>query len=49
MTVDGEERTGEVTQLEYTRLAGSPVAVVTLDEPLSDGREKVAMGVDEFA
>ncbi|MFC7226849.1 hypothetical protein N0B31_05495 [Salinirubellus salinus] len=48
VTVDGETRTGSVTAVEYTRLAGSPVAVVELDEPLADGRAALAVGVDEL-
>lgn len=48
VTVDGESRAGSVTAVQYTRLAGSPVAVVSLDEPLSDGRERLAVGVDEL-
>ena len=48
VTVDGETRAGTVTALQYTRLAGSPVAVVSLDEPLGDGREELALGVDEL-
>ena len=48
MTVDGESHSGSVTEVQYTRLAGSPVAVVSLDEPLADGREQLAVGVDEL-
>lgn len=48
VTVDGREHTGEVTSVTYTRLAGSPVAEVTLDGPLPDGREKLAVGVYEL-
>lgn len=48
VTVDGESRTGSVTAVQYTRLAGSPVAVVRLDEPLADGRTELAVGVDEL-
>jgi hypothetical protein len=48
VTVDGETRPGSVTAVEYTRLSGSPVAVVELDEPLADGRAELAVGVDEL-
>ena len=48
VTVDGREHAGSVTTVHYTRLAGSPVAVVELDEPLPDGREELAVGVDEL-
>jgi hypothetical protein len=46
--MDCERRMGTVTALQYTRLAGAPVAIVAIDDPLDDGRERVAMGLDEL-
>jgi glycine cleavage system aminomethyltransferase T len=48
VTVDGESLTGSVTAVQYTRLAGRPVAVVALDESLADGRTELAVDVDEL-
>lgn len=40
VTVDGEERTGEVLRTTYTTKYGQPLVAVALDEPLPDGRDQ---------
>jgi len=48
VTVDGVERAGTVTAVTYTPKKGNAVARLELDEAGPDGRETVAVGVEEL-
>lgn len=43
VTVDGTDRRGRVTDVNYTLRFGDRLLVVSLDRSLPDGREQVAV------